>query len=74
MSYCCIRCELEALRQKMSATHAQSIQQALKTLALQKDAAMSEARRNWEREESSLKHKVDIIIVPVKMCMTTIFS
>ena len=44
----------------MCATHAQNIQQALNTLTLEKDAALSEARHNWEREESSLKHQVGI--------------
>ena len=49
---------MDGLKRELSAAHTQKLQQALATLAAEKDSVLSGARRSWEREQSSLKEKV----------------
>ena len=56
----CCRKELDALRSELSAAHAQSLRQALATLTAEKNSELSGARHRWEREQSSLKEKVNL--------------
>ena len=51
------RRELESLQRRMNEAHAHSTQQALTTLAQEKDAALSEAKHTWSREQSCLRDK-----------------
>ena len=46
------------MRQEMTEGHAHSTRQTLAALAQEKDEALSEARHTWDREQSSLREKV----------------